>query len=100
MKKIPNEVYFDLVSCQFAMHYHFESEKRLYTFLNNVVSKLCDGGHFVGTIIDSNVLVKRLRNRKISENKYIDEKFTFGNDFYSVKYYQKRFEKDKPFGTR
>ncbi len=100
VKKIPGEVYFDLVSCQFAMHYHFESEKRLYTFLNNVVSKLMDGGYFIGTIIDSNVLVKRLRNRKTSENKYIDEKFTFGNDFYSVKFYQKRFSKDKPFGIK
>jgi mRNA (guanine-N7-)-methyltransferase len=101
MKKIPNEFYFDLISCQFAMHYHFENEIKVRAFLENVTSKLNEGGYFIGTIIDSNVLVKRLRNRKYSGNKYINEKFTFGNEFYSVKFYQKRFPKENgPYGIK
>jgi len=101
LKKIPEEFFFDFVSCQFAMHYHFESEIKVRTFLENVTARLNEGGCFVGTIIDSNVLIKRLRNRKYPGNKYINEKYTFGNDFYSVKLYQKRFPKENgPYGIK
>ena len=84
------------------MHYHFENEKRLNAFLTNVSSRLCQGGYFIGTIVEDNVIVKRLRNRKnISDNKYINEKFTFGNEYYSVKFSQKHFnEKDGPYGIK
>jgi SAM-dependent methyltransferase len=101
LKKIPGQIQFDLVSCQFAMHYHFESESRIRTFLKNVASKLNDGGIFIGSTIDSNVLVKRLRNRKYKDNKYLYDKFSFGNEFYSVKFYQKRFPIEKgPYGIK
>ena len=102
LEKIDKKYYFDLVSCQFALHYHFESEQRLNAFLFNVSSKLCEGGYFIGTIIEDNVIVKRLRNRKnISDNKYMNEKFTFGNEFYSVKFSQKKFDKNKgPYGIK
>jgi mRNA (guanine-N7-)-methyltransferase len=101
MVRIPNEIYFDFVSCQFALHYHFETEVRLRTFLKNVVERLNHGGYFIGTIIDSNVMVKRLRESK-SDNKniYRNDKFTFGNEYYAVKFSQKRFPKDKPFGIK
>lgn len=94
MEKIENIYYFDLVSCQFALHYHFEKEDRVNAFLDNVTSKLCDGGYFIGTTVDANVIVKRLRNRKYKGNKFYNEKFTFGNDFYAVKFNQKRFLKE------
>ena len=102
LEKIDKKYFFDLVSCQFALHYHFESEQRLHSFLYNVSSRLCEGGYFVGTIIEDNVIVKRLRNRKnIPDNKYINEKLAFGNEFYSVKFFQKHFDKKKgPFGIK
>ena len=102
LEKIDKKYFFDLVSCQFALHYHFENEKRLHAFLNNVSSRLCQGGYFIGTIVDDNVIVKRLRNRKkIPDNKYLNEKFTFGNEYYSVKFFQKHFnEKDGPYGIK
>ena len=102
LEKIDKKYKFDLVSCQFALHYHFESEQRLNAFLINVSSKLCEGGYFIGTIIEDNVLVKRLRNRKnIPDNKYINEKLTFGNEFYSVKFSQKNFsKKNGPYGIK
>ena len=102
LEKIDKKYFFDLVSCQFALHYHFENEKRLNAFLTNVSNRLCQGGYFIGTIVEDNVIVKRLRNRKnISDNKYINEKFTFGNEYYSVKFSQKHFnEKDGPYGIK
>jgi mRNA (guanine-N7-)-methyltransferase len=102
LEKIDKKYYFDLVSCQFALHYHFENEQRLNAFLINVSSRLCKGGYFIGTIIEDNVIVKRLRNRKnIHDNKYINEKLTFGNEFYSVKFFQKHFnKKNGPYGIK
>ena len=102
LEKINKNYYFDLVSCQFALHYHFQNEERLNAFLTNVSSRLCEGGYFIGTIIEDNVIVKRLRNRKkIAENKYLKEKFTFGNEYYSVKFSQKHFDvKNGPFGIK
>jgi len=100
LQKIPKQFQFDVVSCQFAMHYHFESEARVRTFLKNVVSKLRNGGLFIGSIIDSNILVKRLRNSKNPKNKYENEVLTFGNEFYACKFYQKRFPNDSPFGIK
>ena len=102
LEKINKNYYFDLVSCQFALHYHFQNEERLNAFLTNVSSRLCQGGYFIGTIIEDNVIVKRLRNRKnIIDNKYLKEKFTFGNEYYSVKFSQKHFDvKNGPFGIK
>ena len=101
MEKIQKNFYFDLVSCQFAMHYHFESEKRARAFLKNVVARLCDGGFFIGSIVDDNVIVKRLRHRKYKENKYIKDKYTFGNEYYKIHFEQRTFPKDKgPYGIK
>ena len=102
LEKIDKKYYFDLVSCQFALHYHFESEKRINAFLKNASERLCEGGYFIGTIIEDNVIIKRLRNRKnILDNKYINEKLTFGNEYYSVKFFQKHFNKSNgPYGIK
>ena len=102
LEKIDEKYFFDLVSCQFSLHYHFESEKRVNAFLVNVSRRLCQGGYFIGTIVEDNVIVKRLRNRKnIPDNKYINEKLTFGNEYYSVKFSQKHFDKSLgPYGIK
>jgi len=43
---------FDIVSCQFAVHYFFESEKTLDNFVKNVAKFLKPGGYFIGTCLD------------------------------------------------
>jgi SAM-dependent methyltransferase len=43
---------FDVVSCQFAVHYFFESTDTLQSFAKNVASFLRPGGYFVGTCLD------------------------------------------------
>lgn len=49
---------FDTVSCQFALHYCFESEARARALLFNASERLLPGGIFIGTIPDANALLK------------------------------------------
>lgn len=59
---------FNVVSCQFAIHYMFENKHKLYTFLNNV-SQCCKvGGYFVGTCFDGKKLFNLLNKVKIGES--------------------------------
>lgn len=52
----------DLVSCQFAFHYAFESEARVRTAFSNVSDRLEAGGHFVATIPNALRLVQLFRS--------------------------------------
>ncbi|KAJ3447301.1 mRNA cap guanine-n7 methyltransferase [Anaeramoeba flamelloides] len=60
--KLPNGFFFDFASCQFALHYSFSSQKRIENLLENVSKRLKKGGHFVGTIPNSNWIIKKLRS--------------------------------------
>jgi len=51
---------FDVVSCQFAIHYFFENEGVLDTFLKNVDDNLAPGGRFIGTCLDGKKVKKAL----------------------------------------
>jgi len=73
-----------------SMHYLFENEERLRQFLLNVTDRLEPGGVFVGTTLDSTCLIKKLRTIGMKE----DSMYTFGNQFYSVKFMQSNFPKD------
>ncbi|GJD08715.1 mRNA cap guanine-N7 methyltransferase 1 [Galdieria sulphuraria] len=83
---------FHIVSCQFSMHYAFSCEEKVRRLLENVTERLVAGGFFIGTIPDSNVLVRKLRASSGLE---------FGNEFYRVVFddsSSKTFT--KPFGIR
>lgn len=67
----------NLVSCQFAFHYCFESVKQAEQMLKNASECLRVGGYFVGTIPDANEIMKRQR---VSESDHI------GNDIYQIKF--------------
>lgn len=43
---------FDVVSCQFAIHYFFETPDKLHGFLDNVSHNLRKGGIFIATFMD------------------------------------------------
>lgn len=92
---LPSDALFDVVSCQFAIHYAFESEDRVRMLLRNVTDRLRDGGFFIGTTVDANVLVRKLRAVDASEissgiyNVRLDERFA-----------TKRFKKGTPYGIR
>lgn len=59
---------FDIVSCQFAIHYFFETEKTLDNFLWNVDTFLKPGGYFIGTCLDGKSVVEFLKNTKYGES--------------------------------
>ena len=48
---------FNLVSCQFSIHYFFESVIKLNMFLKNVSENLTTDGVFIGTCLDSSLLL-------------------------------------------
>ena len=55
---------FDVVSCQFAVHYFFMSEDKLDNFVYNVDKHLKEGGYFIGTCLDGQEIKKLLRSKK------------------------------------
>jgi mRNA (guanine-N7-)-methyltransferase len=50
--------FFDIVSCQFSIHYAFESTERTRTFISNVAFKLRPGGLFIGTTPHAETLLR------------------------------------------
>lgn len=83
-------IQFDLVSCQFALHYSFESLPQAECMMRNVSECLKTGGYFIGTIPDTNDLVSRWQ--KSDGN-------TFGNEVYNIEFF---CDKEKPplFGAK
>lgn len=60
---------FDVVSCQFAIHYFFKDKEELGNFIVNVKNHLKDGGLFVGTCFDG----ERVNKLFIDEGKDLVE---------------------------
>ena len=48
---------FNITSCQFSLHYCFESVAQAEMMLRNLCENLRPGGYFIGTTVDSNELV-------------------------------------------
>ena len=48
---------FNLTSCQFSVHYSFESQPQAHMMLRNACENLRPGGYFIGTTVDSSELV-------------------------------------------
>ena len=66
---------FHISSCQFALHYFFESTKTLHTFLQNLAECTRLNGYFIGTCFDGQKVFKILNKRDngslIKENESI-----------------------------
>jgi mRNA (guanine-N7-)-methyltransferase len=93
---------FNLISCQFAIHYFFKDESSLDTLMNIIDYSTESGGYFIGTTIDGRVLNKmfmsgnvidtdkfRIENRTITRdsdspygNKYVASLGEKGEDHY------------------
>lgn len=67
----------NLVSCQFAFHYCFESLQQAECMVKNAAECLRTDGYFIGTIPDAYEIVRRQR---------IAGGSTFGNDLYEVSF--------------
>nr|SVE84301.1 EOG090X07I2 [Daphnia pulex] len=81
MERMANrELKLDLVSCQFAFHYSFESLPQAEQMLANVSSNLQPGGYFIGTTTDAEDIMRRLGRKEYPENR------KFGNSIFSVEF--------------
>lgn len=74
----PLSLKFDLCSCQFALHYAFESESRANTFFHNVSESLNHGGVFFATFPNDQVILNRAKHTG-----------KFGNSLYQVDFKNK-----------
>lgn len=97
---------FDIVSAQFSIHYAFESERNVRVLLQNVSDRLKPGGFFVGTTVDANVLIRKMRAvddlqiasacyRIRLDERHADKHFPIATDKQKSKQKHKDKEKDK-----
>jgi hypothetical protein len=90
---------FNISSCQFALHYFFETIEKLNNFIKNVSECTKVDGYFVGTCYDGNVMFNalrgiekgksialRIRDIKVWEVAKDYSKTTFDNDISCVGY--------------
>lgn len=59
---------FDVVSCQFAIHYFFQNLTTLKIFLDNVAQNTKPGGKFIGTCLNGARVREALKDKKINES--------------------------------
>jgi len=55
---------FNISSCQFALHYFFETEKTLHSFLRNLAECTKLGGYFIGTCYDGQTVFNKLARKQ------------------------------------
>ena len=90
---------FNISSCQFALHYFFESTQTLQSFLENVSECTKKNGYFIGTAYDGKSLFNMLKPLEKGQSKslYVDEakiweitkeyeNQAFSNDMTSIGY--------------
>lgn len=85
------EMKFDVISCQFSLHYAFASKEVFETSIKNITNHLADGGLFYATIPNKEVIMRRYK-------KYGNG---FGNEYYKINFkqeYHDIVEKDTKFG--
>ena len=59
---------FNVSSCQFAIHYFFEDDKTLHSFLRNVSECTKVGGYFIGTCYDGETVFQLLKSKNKGES--------------------------------
>lgn len=53
---------FDIVSCQFAIHYFFENKEKLENFITNILQTTKKNGYFICTSYDGKVVFDKLKD--------------------------------------
>lgn len=91
---------FDVVSCQFAIHYFFETPDKLHGFLSNVARNLNGGGIFIATFMDGDRVHNLLSESTngVVEGRKLDDTIPV---WAIIKKYDTYVEPDKePFGKK
>lgn len=64
---------FQISSCQFALHYFWETPKTLFRFLRNIADCTALNGYFIGTCYDGATVFKMLQNKNEGDSMTIFE---------------------------
>jgi len=59
---------FDVVSCQFALHYFFSSSETVLQMIKNVADSLKVGGYFIGTAFDGKRIFDALKKLRVTKS--------------------------------
>jgi hypothetical protein len=59
---------FNISSCQFALHYFFENQKTLFSFMQNLAECTKIGGYFIGTCYDGKMVYNLLKGKAYGES--------------------------------
>ena len=59
---------FDVVSCQFSIHYYFKTPEMINIYLNNVSKSLKQGGRFIGTCLNGEAVFEALKKTDTISN--------------------------------
>ena len=83
---------FNIVSCQFCMHYFFKNKTTLKEFLINISQNLMIGGKFIATCFDGRKIFKILEGKQ-----EIEQKNEQGKVIWKIekKYREKQLPKDE-----
>ena len=65
LEGIASQPTFGVVSCQFSLHYFFETKEKLEALITNVNSVLKPGGYFIGTCFDGERVVELLTTDEV-----------------------------------
>ena len=76
---------FDMISCQFALHYAFESEKRAKALFQNISDCLSNEGSFIAIFASKEIILSRLEAAGYSWPS-TDIPPSIGNGLYSVRF--------------
>ena len=69
---VPNNYKFDIISCQFALHYFFDKPESLETFFNICNTYSHPGTLLIGTSIDGGKIYDRLLNHQTYKQKVLE----------------------------
>lgn len=88
IKNILNNKKFDIVSCQFAIHYFFKNKESLENLIKIVHYYLNKNGFFIGTTINGNIVKELFTDNSIitSDIFKLENKTVVTNDPYGNKY--------------
>jgi SAM-dependent methyltransferase len=64
---------FDIINCQFAIHYLFENQDSMNALIENIKSYLKPDGYLICTLFDPNQVIKLLAGKDIITSWYTDD---------------------------